>query len=168
MLAQSEEFNYQRPDKLLEKYREVFRNAPPQKSGQLINSSGAYTAPYGFLTGLSQLIRLVCDTGARPSLAFAYNSKLYKLNVTGIESVKESRLQDDWRAKGLSQVLRVKFRCINITKKTQTDFELWVPRSGFLKGIPVRILHQPRWWLRLQLDLDLGESRLGDGLSLWQ
>jgi hypothetical protein len=45
-------------------------------------------------------------------------------------------------------------------KRTRTDFSLWVPLSGDLKGLPVRILLQPWWWLRLQLDLDPGASRI--------
>jgi hypothetical protein len=168
VLTQSKDFNYRHPDSLLGYYREMLVKTPPNRSGQLVNSPGMYGAPYGLLTGLLQLIQQVCDTGSKPSLIYVYNSKLYTLGVLSAEPVKESRLRNDWKAKGVRQVSRMKFRCWNLAKKEKTDFELWIPQSGILKGVPVRILHQPRWWLRLQLDLDLDESRLGDSSLLWR
>jgi hypothetical protein len=165
-LVQSEEFNYRHPDSLLGNYREMLPKTPPQKSGQLVNSPGMYGSPYGFLTGLSQLIQQVLDTGSKPSLTYVYNSKLYTLSVLSTEFVKESRLRNDWKAKGVQQVSDIRFRCWNLAKKEKTDFELWIPKSGLLKGVPVRILLQPRWWLRLQLDLNWDESRLGDSSLL--
>jgi len=165
MLIQSEEFNYRHPDNLLGNYREMLRT-PPKRTGQLINSPGTYGAPYGFLTGVLQLIRQVFESGSKRSLTYVYNSRPYALSVLSTDTVKESRLTNDWKAGGARQVLRMRFRCTNRGKE-QTDFELWVPRSGLLKGIPLRILHQPRWWLRLQLDIDLGESRPGDTPLLW-
>ncbi len=161
ILMEGEEFNYRHPENLLAKFRECLASTPPQKHGRLVNSSGVYGAPYGFLTALSQLIRRVFEAGSKPVLTFVYNSRLYTLGVLGARRIEDSQLRSDWREAGAQKVSRVRFRCFNTVKKTRTDFELWLPSSGPLKGIPVRILHQPRWWLRLQLDLDLRESRLG-------
>jgi len=161
ILIEGEEFNYRHPENLLAKFRECLANTPAQRHGQLVNSSGAYEAPYGFLTALSQLIRRVFETDSKPELTFVYNSKLYTLGVLGTRRIKDSQLRSDWRNAGAQQVSRVRFRCFNTVKKTRTDFDLWLPSSGSLKGIPVRILHQPRWWLRLQLDLNLRGSRPG-------
>ncbi len=42
------------------------------------------------------------------------------------------------------------------------DFDLWLGVSGGFKGVPLRIQLQPRWWLRLRLDLDTQNSRTAD------
>lgn len=81
------------------------------------------------------------------------------LRVQSVRSVSNSQLRGEWKSSGVQNVSKVRFRCFNTFKKTQTDFELWLPRAGAFKDIPVRILHQPRWWLRLQLDLDIPKSQ---------
>jgi len=167
LLVQNEDFSYRHPERLLGNYREALLKTPPKKSRRLVNAPGIYGAPYGLLTGILRLIHQICETGSHPSLPYVYNSNLYTLNVLGTEPVKESRLRDDWKSRGAQQVSHIRFRSWNVEKKKRTDFELWVPRSGLLQGVPLRILYQPRWWLRLQLDLDPGESRIGDSSLLW-
>lgn len=35
------------------------------------------------------------------------------------------------------------------------DFAVWMPLSGRYAGVPVRIVDYPRWWLKVELTLDL-------------
>ena len=109
------------------------------------------------------MIRQVTEKRTKPSLRFVFNAKLYTLAVSSVKQpgVFEARLASGtvrYRDTAL-----IRFRCFNTVKQTRTDFDLWIPVSGELKGVPVRILLQPRWWLRLQMDLEPGKSHPGTG-----
>ena len=155
ILAEKEGFNYRNPESLLEKFRDSLANTPPAKRGELANTTRVYDAPYGFLTGVAQLIRRVREGDSKASLTYVYNSKPYTLSVRSVRPLADSQLKSEWKDGGVRDVSKVRFQIYNTIKKARMDFELWLPRSGPLEGIPVRILHQPRWWLRLQLDLDI-------------
>ncbi|MBP1624040.1 MAG: hypothetical protein H6Q07_2060, partial [Acidobacteria bacterium] len=73
ILAEKQEFNYKYPESLLAKFRESLASTPPAKRGELVNTNKAYGAPYGFLTGVSELIRQVREGNSRPSLSYVYN-----------------------------------------------------------------------------------------------
>jgi len=173
ILTDGEEFHYRRPDRLLSKYRECLASTPPLRRKELLNASRAYGAPYGFLTGLWHALGQI--TGAyersphalqrtRPSLTFVFNAKPYLLEVVGIRSL--AHFQNRYGTLRFRDVAVVEFRCFNTVKRTRTEFSLWVPLQGEFKGLPIRVLLQPRWWLRLQLDLDAGDSRLVAGEHL--
>ena len=149
VLSEPEDFDYRRPERLLESLRKALTEMPPARLGQLAHQAG----PYGFLTGLQELIRRSTQTRTPHSLVFTYNSKPYTLEVLSIRPVSESDVLTDWRAAGAGDLAQARFRSFNTVKRTRTDFELWIPMTGKLKGIPVRILLQPRWWLRLRMDL---------------
>ena len=153
LLSEPEDFDYRRPERLLGSFQKALAEMPPASRSQLAYRPGLYGAPYGFLTGLDELIRRLGQTGKRDSLTFVYNSKPYTLEVLGVRRVPESQVQAAWRAMGARELSQVRFRSFNTVKRTRTDFELWIPMAGEHKGIPVRILLQPRWWLRLRMDL---------------
>ena len=163
----SEEFDYRRPDRLLAHYQANLASTPVNKKGSFINRPPVYELPYGFLTGASELIREVTETSAKqpktreatkPHLTYVYNAKPYRLEVLRIQEDKDFRLPTQPATMQMPRVNRVQFRSFNIVKRTRTDFDLWLPMSGEFKGIPLRIQLQPRWWLRLRLDLDLQNS----------
>ncbi len=167
VFTDEEEFHYRRPERLLAKYRECLASKPPLRRRVLLNSRQAYREPYGFLTALSRSLGQITEAFARspealrrtrPSLIFVFNTKPYTLDVTGVRRV--ASFSTKYGALRLRDVAVVDFHCFNTVKRTRTDFSLWVPLSGDLKGLPVRILLQPRWWLRLQLDLDPSMSRI--------
>ncbi len=170
VFTDEEEFHYRRPERLLAKYRESLVSTPPLRQRDLPNRPPAYGEPYGFLTGLSRILGQIVEVHerspevlqrTRPSLVFVFNTKPYLLDVTGIRRV--ASFQTRYGALRLPDVVVVELRCFNTVKRTRTEFAIWVPLSGYLKGMPVRILLQPRWWLRLQLDLDPGASRILPG-----
>ncbi len=173
VFTDKEQFHYRRPDHLLAKYRECLASTPPLRQRDLPNRPPAYGEPYGFLTGLSRILGQIVEAHERspealrrtkPSLVFVFNTKPYLLDVTGIRRV--ASFQTRYGALRLRDVAVVEFRCFNTVKRTRTDFAVWVPLGGDLKGLPVRIMLQPRWWLRLQLDLDPDASRVLPGQAL--
>jgi hypothetical protein len=170
VFTDEEEFRYRHPERLLAKYRECIASKPPLRRQDLPNTSQAYREPYGFLTAVERGLWQITETFARspealrrmrPASIFVYNAKKYTLDVTGVRRM--TPFQTRYGALRLRDVAVVEFRCFNTVKRTRTDFSLWVPLSGDLKGLPVRILLQPRWWLRLQLDLDPSVSRIPSG-----
>lgn len=154
VLAAPEDFHYRSPRRLLGSFERALVEMPAARRGHLAHGNGAY----GFLTGLQELIRRVSETRSRQSLGFVFNSKLYTLEALSCRPVPESAVRAEWRASGARDLAQVAFRSFNTVKRTRTDFELWLPMAGKLKGIPVRIVLQPRWWLRLQMDLDRAGS----------
>jgi len=164
IFTDSEDFYYRRPDRLLGRYRQCLAATPPLRSGRLPNDR-LYAEPYGFLTALSRLLGEVVDgirrtpdaaRRSRPSVMYVFNSRPYLLAVTGIRRV--ASFQGRYGELRVADLAIVEFRCFNTVKRTRTDFSLWTPLAGELKGLPVKILLQPRWWLRLQLDLDPASS----------
>jgi hypothetical protein len=163
IFTDEEDFRYRRPARLLAKYRACVATARARHGEELSNSPRVYGEPYGFLSALSRLTAQVVNAygtspqaprRARPSLAFVYNAKPYRLEVTGVRRVTSFRARYGKLPPG--DVAAMEFRCLNTVRRTRTDFALWAPLAGDLKGLPVRIVLQPRWWLRLQLDLDPG------------
>jgi hypothetical protein len=144
ILADDREFHYRRPQHLLQKYRDSISTLAPAKQAAITDGFGP---PYGFLTGLSHLLREVADgRGNLPPLIFVFNARPYTLEVL---RVRKHDVFGPYR-----DVVQVDFRCFNTVKRTRTEFTLWTPRQGALKALPVRIRLQPRWWLRLQMDLE--------------
>ncbi len=167
VFTDAEDFRYSSPDRLLAKYRDSLANTPPLRRRELLNAPGTYGEPYGFLSAVAGILDRIEEASAksphalrraRPSVVFVYNAAPYQLKVTGIRSPVQFQARDG--VLRIPNVAAVEFECFNTVKRTRTDFSLWIPLEGELKGLPVRILFQPRWWLRLQLDLDRRASRL--------
>lgn len=168
--SEDQEFNFKQPELLLSRYRTRFPEIPVAEREHLRNTPSVYELPYGFLSGLSKLIASAVDLPSyqfapegRPRLrvTFVYNACPYRLEILRIRDEEKFRPTSEAPDMRLPPVARVEFRCTNTVKHTRTDFELWLPRNGELQGIPVRIQLQPRWWLRLRLDLDLQRSEPG-------
>jgi hypothetical protein len=144
VFADEEEFHFRHPERLIAKFHDSLTSLPPSKRSEITKGFGA---PYGFLTGLAHLLREVAEGRNNPNrLTFVFNAMPYTLEVVLVRTFAAFR---DFR-----DVAQVDFRCFNTVKRTRTDFTLWTPRTGELKALPVRIRLQPRWWLRLQMDLE--------------
>ncbi len=159
ILADDREFHYKEPGPLLSRCFEALKNGKPTRGRKLANSPSVYGQPYGFLSGLRALTNQIVETNkrqpdalqqTRPSLKFVFNSKPYTLTVTDVKRIRRVSM----RKASFDNLAMVEFRCFNTVKRTRTNFDLWIPLSGELEGLPVRIRLQPRWWLRLQMDLD--------------
>ena len=136
----------------------------PDKNRELINSSDSYREPYGFLTAVQTVTRAAVTDYARSrrlkrerkKLSYVYNSQLYELSIRGQKLVKKLAVPG---GKGKAPdiyplVARIDFRVRKISVRGHHDFTLWFPLEGNLKGVPVRILDRPRWWLGIELNLE--------------
>jgi hypothetical protein len=153
--SDDEDFQYRRPERLLAKYRDALVSAPPVRQGGLANAAGVWAEPYGFLSLLARMTEEVTRARGkrvRSSATFVYNATPYTLKV--VRTRRSATYQARHGGLSLRDVAVVEFQCFNTVKRTRTDFTIWAPTTGELKGLPVRILYQPQWWLRLDLDLD--------------
>ena len=161
IFTDAQDVSFRNPEPLLTKYRACME-AAPLRVAEISNRSRTYAEPYGFLSALSRLTSQVVEISGtspqalrrtRPSLTFVYNARPYLLQVTNVRRVTSFRTR--YGASRPGDVAVIEFRCFNTVRRTTTVFTLWMPLAGPLKGLPVRIVLQPRWWLRLQFDADL-------------
>jgi hypothetical protein len=109
----------------------------------------------GFLVAVADLVdrAVAARTPAQRSGALAatvpyvFGRKAYELRLRDI-----ARASLDGR-QGVPLV-RLPFEIRTLATDARTRFELTCGLEGDLAGVPVRIEWQPRWWLRLELDLD--------------
>lgn len=159
VFADSEDFHYRHPERLLAKYRETLAKATPALQGELANEPAKWSEPYGFLSLVSRMTRDAAGgKSGRHSATFVYNAKPYTLTVSGVKRAAVYKARHG--GVQLRDLAVVEFQCLNTVKRTRTDFTIWTPTTGDLKGLPVRILFQPKWWLRLDLDLDRAASKI--------
>jgi hypothetical protein len=164
IFSDHEEFDYRFPDNLIAKYQEIVNTLPPDRQRETEQTEQLYQIPYGFLTGTWSLISSVVTdyssglkdwTKRRPSISYAYNVKPYVLTVRKIKHKKKFKT---WLGNSsiehiFEDVAEVQFRIENQKYRTKHNFILWFPLNDEMKGIPIRIVYQPKWWLRLRLDL---------------
>jgi hypothetical protein len=74
-----------------------------------------------------------------PDTLYVHNARLHRLRTTRV-AVRGADATVDLEA-------------VNLDKGTRTPFAVVIPLSGQDAAVPSRITLQPRWWLRLRLDL---------------
>lgn len=166
IFPREEEFDYRRPELLLTELQELVSSSPPHEEQELENRENLYDTPYGFLSGLSSLIDRVISfsksesdawINERPSLIYIYDSKPYRLSVQKIKKPETHRLSAVLEGQSIKDEVpntsEIRFRIENLTEHHRHEFTLWIPLEGNLGAVPVRIVYQPRWWLRIKLDL---------------
>ena len=159
----NQDFDYRHSQAIRCAYAKRLRSGPDQNK-ELINTSNSYREPYGFLTAVHTVIRAAVTDYAqsrrlnreRKKLSYVYNSQLYELSIRGQKLVKKLAVPG---GKGkapdiYSLVARIDFRVRKMSVRGHHDFTLWFPLAGELKGVPVRILDRPRWWLGIELNLE--------------
>jgi hypothetical protein len=156
VFTDAEDFHYARPARLLNRSRELLTGVAPLRRQELLNDPPRYEEPFGFLGALDAFIdRIVARPTAKwqgQAIGYVFNAKPYTLALLSLNQMPSFTGRNG--SVHYPETVVARFRCSNTVKRTRTDFTLWIPLRGELKGIPVRILLQPRWWLRLRLDLD--------------
>jgi hypothetical protein len=155
VFTDTEDFRYAQPARLLNRSRKLLIGGEPLRRRVLLNDPRCYEEPYGFLGALQAFIhRIITHPTVEwqgQTIVYVFNAKPFTLTLVHLDRM------DAFAGRNGSQpypaTAMARFRCENTVKRTRTDFTLWIPLRGELQGIPVRILLQPRWWLRLQLDL---------------
>ncbi len=170
--VEKEDFHYRSPERLLLKYQQSIQSTPPEKRRELVISPAEEDVPAGFLTAVQILVGRIAREARRnprgwtrisPSICYYYYAKPYRLTATKMTPVEKFELvftgQTGEPNAVLEDVAKVEFKIENLKDGLDHDFTLWFALGGPLEGLPVRILHQPKWWLRLRLDLDAGSYR---------
>ncbi len=137
---------------------------PPDKHKKLENPSRQ--KPFGFLTGVRHLIGEVLSRnrrgeawrGYRPWIPYVYNANRYRLRIgkVEVENSFDLPLPGD-SSKAFEQVAKVQFSIYKEATGEDHEFVLWFPLEGRYRGIPLRIVDKPRWWLRVELNLEPSE-----------
>jgi hypothetical protein len=153
-----------------------------QAEGELIARFAAADAPlrrldqsragchgrYGFLFTLNGMIEQLLD-GRRGELSgcYVHNARLYRLELKRAEPVRRHRVKlklHDQRTleRDDHNLLHTEFEIRNLASGQRTDFELLLGLAGPERGVPVQIVHQPKWWFKVILNLSatVGEAGL--------
>ena len=164
--SQQQEFDYTNPAGVECAYRQRLRGGPPDRQRSLAKEQAKYTSPLGFLTALRTLMDQISGrfgqkadgwASYRPSLPYAYNAKGYRLAVKDLEQHRSFQLgSTNPKDKSLQfrDVIEADFEITNLTTRETHSFTIWYPATGALKGVPLKIVDKPRWWLRIELTLD--------------
>jgi hypothetical protein len=109
----------------------------------------------GFLTSLTELISdtLVFERHGKQSgirsIPYVHGDRLYDLHR--LESTSVARFERDGRDFG--PAIRTRFETARAGRRTGTRFEIVYGASGDLRGIPLLVSYQPKWWLQVDLVL---------------
>jgi hypothetical protein len=136
---------------------EVLAKVPPASA---LDHSRSLTLPAGtepgFLSAVSRSIDRTLAASPRsgdadppPPIQYVYYGKLYRLRMTEVKP-RNAFVIDN---RNYRHLLDATFEIHNLETGGDTDFEITYGTEGALRGIPVIIHYQPRWWLRLTLRL---------------
>lgn len=107
----------------------------------------------GFLTALRRLLtrQLRSEPVSAPMapVAYVYNNTVYDLTLVEAQPLSEATDGHPCRA-----CTRSDFRIRNRSRGTVTRFSVTFTTDGDGVAVPVQILYQPNWWLRIELHLD--------------
>lgn len=114
----------------------------------------------GFLGAVAELVHASAEIlgdpasgkGGRriPSVPYVYGVRLYDLSLRSHERVAGS----SGGARPADRLARGRFEIRNRATGELTRFELVYGTSGALAEVPVEIVYQPRWWLKVELRLN--------------
>jgi len=117
----------------------------------------------GFLVALDSLIRasvVPCrsadgaGTNGVITISYVYNRTLYDMSLLSCDYEPQLRAKTGTFA----DVVDGRFQVRNRTTKDETKFRVSYGISGELRGVPVRAVFRPRWWMEIELLLDLGKG----------
>ena len=143
----------------------------PDRLKELDNQVNSYDQPMGFLTSVQGVLGDVAaryrnrPSGSRdriPRIVYVYNAEHYRLRVSRVKHHRKLEIPvrhgSDSRKEVIPDLLEVKLEARKVGTMDGHDFAVWMPLGGRYAGVPVRIVDHPRWWLKVELTLDL--SRL--------
>ncbi len=174
--SQQRDFDYSQPAGVECGYQQRLGSGPPDRSRKLQGTAKGARDAYGFLTGMRLLTREVADQYQDPKKPWAryrtqipyfYNGKSYRLALTGLTLHKQFALPDaDGKTStNFPDVAEAEITTTNLTRGGDHKFSIWFPMTGRMRGIPLKIIDKPRWWLRVELTLDDSTARTGPVVS---
>jgi hypothetical protein len=186
--SRQQDFDYNNFQPVVDAYQNRRAGGPPDKRQALTQASGLYAAPLGFISAVREILRAVSerfqsgDSEWREgsyALNYAYNAKAYRLRVARIRHYP--RLPEKfWTVppSGLDEafqnVAEAEFELSRVPGRDTRKFLIWFPMQGAHRGIPLRIVDRPRWWLQVELNLQdhfqeqaaLDQTRFADIASI--
>jgi hypothetical protein len=163
--SHEKDFDYNEFQPVIDAYHSRRAVGPPDKTGALERVGGA---PIGFLSAVRTIMRAVSDRyhAEDPewqehsyALAYAYNAKAYRLQVDRLRLHRtlpgnfEDTPPDGLGASALENVIEGSFRITATASGNTRKFSVWFPSERAYREVPLRIVDQPRWWLRVELNL---------------
>jgi len=121
----------------------------------------------GFLFTVKHMIdETLAGKKAPFDTCYVYNGTLYTMTLSETESVPHKRVAFTLHSgekveRNYSNLIKTKFRVLNQSSGNKTSFEILVGTADDLRGIPVQIIYQPKWWFKAILNLY--ESSPGNG-----
>jgi hypothetical protein len=130
---------------------------PPATGGAARRRTVSPDVRSGFLVAMADLVdaTVVAARGengrlptATPAVRYVFGEQMYEVRVRSSEPVSVSYAGSQVRA------ARTSFETCALLTGARTRFELTIATTGATAGIPLSIEWQPRWWLRVRLDLE--------------
>ena len=158
----SSQATYKSPEIVADRYLEAARINAPDIERILENKPSQFDQPAGFFTAIRLLLDPILekiDSGSSIShfqnstQKYVNSAHLYTLEITKLEVHKE-----EVNNRSFQNVLQLDFRTLRHDLDRKHNFSLWIPTTGEYRGIPVRIADKPRWWLKVELTLDLNTT----------
>ncbi len=158
IFSDDQDFHYRHPERLLSRYETEIKPKPPTRWKTISPLDLSLPQPHGFLSAVQASIGEIVRTFnpmERPAhkeqsaIPYIFNSKYYLLEVRKIDMLDSPHPP---------KTVKVQYRANNILQKSHASFWLFFDLTGERRGIPSRIVYQPRWWLRIQLNLDRDPS----------
>ena len=164
----SEEGTYINPDRIGNEYVSQVRTAPLFLERAIDNKAGEYELPQGFFTAVRRMaddaVRRIDKNSSLSGLKgarqeYVYSSKLYSLSLRKVKLHQTLKLST---GKEFEKAVELQMETKHLESGKKHRFILYVATYGDLRGIPVRIEDQPRWWLKIRLDLETESAMAGD------
>lgn len=165
VFSDSRDFDYRNATPLRCSYEKRVKGGPPDRTKRLAVADGGYESPFGFLTAIRSALGTVVAasrsgrrwTELRPQFDYVYNTNVYRLEIRDLAREKTLEVPvaaDSEKVQVYRDLAKAEFRIRKLVTGETHDFTLWFPLGGELEGIPVRIVDKPRWWLRIELNLE--------------
>jgi hypothetical protein len=81
------------------------------------------------------------------AIPFVYSQTLYDLSLVSCRYAPSVRTQTGI----FTDIVEGRFQVRNRTTKYDTKFDVSYGASGVSRGLPVRAVFRPRWWMELEL-----------------
>lgn len=156
----SKSVNFKNPDPVGKQFERLLSGADPDETRQLDNSNSRYDEPLGFLSAIdsfvSQALRIGDNSKALSQLEgktvhYAYNARLYFLELDDTKLNRKFKLNN---GRHFRNVVKLAFKVTRAENGERHKFAVWTPIEGDMKGVPIRVEDRPRWWLKVELNLE--------------
>ena len=141
------------------KYLEAVKELAPDLERVLDNQPAQYGHPVGFITAIRLLMEPILNEAETSSTLshfrkstqrYVNSAHLYTLRGTKAKLHKSFKLN----GRNFQNVLQLDFKTLRHDQNKKHSFSLWIPTGGVYRGIPIRVTDRPRWWLKVELNLD--------------